>query len=198
MRSLRTSRGSLAGVVLAVSAASFSASAQVTNLTPERFQQYGSDAYWEVEVSCEGYSETVLIRQQVGGANWCMPSRDNYCDTTKVSLSEKVCSAESLAALTPEPEREPESEPEPEPAPRPAVPVPSGPSEAERAAAARAAAEARENRRRAAEAERLRTEQQALLAERRQIEQEKTELSQLESQLQDRVAEIQEQLDNLE
>lgn len=180
-----TSKKVLAAMTLCIVGTSSSATAQVSKLSPERFQQYGSEAFWEVDVNCEGYDETILIRQQVGGADWCMPSRENYCDSTKVKLSQRVCSAESLALMA--------SEPEPEPAPA----VESGPTEAERAAA-REAAIARENNRRAAAAARLRTEQQKLLAERQQIEKEKAELQQLESQLQARVEEIQQALDEME
>jgi hypothetical protein len=51
----------------------------------------GDDAFWEVEVKCEGDFNSVVIRQKLKQDDWCVKSRLLSCEKSKQKMAEEVC-----------------------------------------------------------------------------------------------------------
>ncbi len=84
----------LAGITLFGSAVIFTS--QVTaegidTISSELLEQVGDQAFWEVEVNCEGDFSSVIIRQKLKQDNWCIESRQLDCQKTKQQMAEEVC-----------------------------------------------------------------------------------------------------------
>lgn len=63
----------------------------VDAMSRELLEQVDDHAFWEVEVNCEGDFSSVVIRQRLKQDNWCIESRQLYCQKTKQKMAEEVC-----------------------------------------------------------------------------------------------------------
>jgi hypothetical protein len=71
---------------------SFVVSAEGTHsLSSELFKQVDDDAFWEVEVKCEGDFNSIVIRQKLKQYDWCVENRLLSCKKTKREMAEEVC-----------------------------------------------------------------------------------------------------------
>ena len=193
---MKTTTKSILATAIAFTFAN-SAFAQVANIAPETFAQYGkNEAYFVAEVSCTEGSATRAIQRKTDGEEWCGKEVAGYCGENKDDAAKKVCSSDYSAAIS-----ELESN-----------------EKAEKEAAA-AQARAAQEQARAAEARRLQQQQQqarAAQAEREKqaaaaaaplkkkisieeqlikIEQEKLDLRRQELELQRRAVDVQKLLD---
>jgi len=67
--------------------------AQVENMSGEKLQQYGPDAYWEVAVQCQGISSEITIRQKTDENTWCAKNGNSPCTSSKQELAAQICAA---------------------------------------------------------------------------------------------------------
>ncbi|MFT5574252.1 MAG: hypothetical protein ACI9FR_003190 [Cryomorphaceae bacterium] len=75
-------------------------SAAVVELSAEDFAQYGQeDAYWTVNVTCEGSSAENIIQRKTDGSQWCAKEDANACDEAKDTVAKRVCSDQYLSNL---------------------------------------------------------------------------------------------------
>jgi hypothetical protein len=75
-------------------------SAAVVELSAEDFAQYGQeDAYWTVNVTCEGSSSENIIQRKTDGTEWCAKNDATACDEAKDAVAKMVCSDEYLSNL---------------------------------------------------------------------------------------------------
>ena len=178
----------------------FAVSAEDTDsLSSELFKQVGDDAFWEVEVKCEGDFDRVVIRQKLKQNDWCIESAKISCEKTKQKMAEQVClNIQTLAE------------------PRPVTPVVTAQqpqqlstaavlsAEAKKASQARQLArikveqKARQERDRLALASALNEEQLVLREARVILDQEKLEVELMEAELDSQAREIERQLQSLE
>lgn len=73
--------------------------AGVTNISTELFQQYGKDAYWEVNVSCEGDATPRTMQRRIDLADWCGKDISGFCADNKNAAAEAVCSVDYSLTL---------------------------------------------------------------------------------------------------
>ncbi len=75
--------------------------AVVENVSSELLEQEGEDAYWQAQVSCEGSSQNIAIRQKLKQDEWCVKSGELACEASKKMMANKVCeNIESLASTS--------------------------------------------------------------------------------------------------
>ena len=175
---------------------SFVVNAEGTHsLSPDLFKQVGDDAFWEVEVKCEGDFNSVVIRKKLKQDDWCVESRLLSCKKTKQEMAEEVCI--NIQAMA-----------------KPTTPVVTAQQtqQSNKAAALRAEAKKAEQARikieqearqkqerdRRALVSALHKEQLDLQETRLELNQEILEVEQIEAKLESRAKEIEQQLQSLE
>jgi hypothetical protein len=76
-------------------------SAAVVELSAEDFAQYGQeDAYWTVNVTCEGSSAENIIQRKTDGTDWCAKEDANACNEAKDEVAKIVCGDQYLSNLS--------------------------------------------------------------------------------------------------
>jgi hypothetical protein len=183
---------------------SFVVNAEGTHsLSADLFKQVGDDAFWEVDVKCEGDFNSIVIRQKLKQDDWCVENRLLSCKKTKQEMAEEVCiNIQTMA----------------KPAPKPAKPVVTLQESQRLNRAAALSAEARkaaqdrqvarikveqeakqkQERDRRALVSALNKEQIVLQEARVVLNQEILEVEQIEAKLESRAKEIEQQLQSLE
>lgn len=68
--------------------------AAVNSISGEEFAQYGKDAYWVANVTCNEASDKRIIQRKADADEWCPKGADNLCDIDKALAAEKACSDE--------------------------------------------------------------------------------------------------------
>ena len=74
--------------------------ADVEYLSPEIFEQYGKDAFWEVSIKCSGIDAPRIIQRNADiDGDWCGKQINTFCDSNKTQAAETICSLDYTLRL---------------------------------------------------------------------------------------------------
>jgi len=86
-------------VALLIFGYSMQSLAAVSSITEEVFEQRSGDAFWVIEFSCEGASNTLSIEQKVSDDKWCVVGANpELCGENKRDLANDVCDSDFIQA----------------------------------------------------------------------------------------------------
>ncbi len=86
-------------VALLIFGYSMQSLAAVSSITEEVFEQRSGDAFWVIEFSCEGASNTLSIEQKVSDDKWCVVGvNPELCGENKRDLANDVCDSDFIQA----------------------------------------------------------------------------------------------------
>ena len=85
-------------ICLATSGASISQAQEVKKMSSERFID-AEPPYWQVTINCGDGNDTKVIKRPIDLQEWCSSEQENLCDTSKESLSDKLCNSATSTSV---------------------------------------------------------------------------------------------------
>jgi len=100
LRKMYFSEAIIVLLILAISAPM--SHAEIESISAETLRQGNGQSYWQVEVTCQGESDSIAIRQLGAESNWCTNSDPiETCESSKEILADKICNTALLSILRP-------------------------------------------------------------------------------------------------